>query len=146
VRPSTLNFNRELLIGECGALLLANGAVPTLAHFTSSATLLSSAAVAATLLGGSLGWIGARIYSQMRARTFTPRSLVGDLSYFTPAAIFFGFCVYDPALYLATHHLLIHGAGAWIAVAVGQLVAFFLFLVSLNLYRFSLLRLHGKAL
>jgi hypothetical protein len=146
VQRSTLNFNRELLIGECGALALANVAVPVLSRFTPNPTVLSSAAVAATLIGGSLGWIGTRILDQVRARTFTARSMAGDIGYFTPAAIFFGFCVYDPVIYLLSHYLLLRGHGACTAVLAGQLLAFLLFLLSLNLYRFSLFRLRGKTL
>jgi hypothetical protein len=146
LRQSTLNFNKELLVGECGALLLANVTVPTLSHFTPNATVLSSAAVAATLAGGSLSWIAVRIYDQLRAKTFTRKSLAGDLGYFTPAAILFGFGVYDPVIYLLSHFLLLHEIGPWAAVMIAQLLAFLLFLVSLNAYRLSLFRLRGKML
>lgn len=146
MRQSTLDFNRELLAGECGALVLANVAVPAVAHFKAGATLLSSVAVAATLAGGSLSWIGARIYDQRRRKTFTAKSMVSDLGYFTPAALFFGFCVYDPVIYLLSHYLLLRGLGAWVAVVAGQVAAFSLFLLSLNAYRLSLFRLRGKAL
>ena len=146
MRQSTLNFNRQLLAGEVGALLLAYVAVPAVAHFRSNPALLSAVAVAATLVGGSLGWIAARVSDQLRRRPSSVRSMAGDLSYFTPAALCCGFCVYDPVIYLLTHYLLVHRAGAWVAVAAGQLAAFSAFLLALNAYRFALFRFRGKAL
>jgi hypothetical protein len=134
------------MVGECGALVLANLSVPALSHFYHNATFLSSTAVAATLVGGSLSWIAARIYDQKRQKTFTTRSLAGDLGYFTPAAVFCGFCIYDPVIYQVSHHLLKRGSNAWVAVFAGQLLAFFLFAVALNLYRLSLFKLRGKTL
>jgi hypothetical protein len=143
---STLNFNRELLAGEVGALVLANVTAPAVSHFTRNATVISSTAVAATLVGGSLSWIAARIHDRRRARNFSVGALVGDLGYFTPAALCFGLGLYDPALFLISHDCLAHGAGAWLSVVAGQLAAFSLFLLALNAYRFSLFRFRGKAL
>lgn len=146
MRQSAYHFNREILLGECGALLLANGSAPIVYHFTRSAELISSAAVAATLLGGGLCWLTARVYDKIKDKTFTAKELASDIGYFTPAAIVLGFGVYDPSIYLVSHYLLIHGAGDGVAVLVGQLVAFALFLAALNAYRLVLLRFRGKAL
>jgi hypothetical protein len=143
---STYHFNREILLGECGALVLANGSAPIVYHFTRNADLISSAAVAATLLGGALCWLAARVYDRVKDRTFTAKELASDIGYFTPAAIVLGFAVYDPSIFLASHYLLIHGAGDGVSVLVGQLVAFALFLASLNIYRLLLIRFRGKAL
>jgi hypothetical protein len=121
-------------------------AVPVVSHFRADATLLSSVAVAATLAGGSLSWMAVRIFHQKRQRTLTAKRMANDISYFTPAALFFGFCVYDPAIYLLSHYLLVRAVGAWVAVMTGQLVAFSLFLLAMNLYRLFLFRLRGKAL
>ncbi len=146
MRQSTLTFNKEILLGECGALVLANVTAPVLSRFTRNATVISSAAVAATLVGGGLCWLAARIYDQTRERRFHAGTLARDITYFTPAAIVLGFCVYDPAIYLVSHHLLVRGQDAWFSVVVGQVAAFLLFLASLNAYRLVLLRLRGTTL
>jgi hypothetical protein len=146
VRRSTLTFNKEILLGECGALVLANLTAPVLSRFTRNPTVISSAAVAATLAGGGLCWLAARIYDRTREEKFHAATLARDITYFTPAALVLGFCVYDPAIYLVSHHLMVRGAEAWRSVVAGQLVAFLLFLGSLNLYRAALLRLRGPAL
>ena len=49
---STLDFNRELLFGEVGALLAANPVASLVARFTSNPGVISGAAVAGTLAGG----------------------------------------------------------------------------------------------
>jgi hypothetical protein len=146
LRQSTYHFNREILIGECGALVVAAVTAPVASHYTRNPAVISSSAVAGTLVGGGLSWLAARIYDQVQARTFAARTLAGDLGYFTPAAILFGLGVYDPAIYLIAHALLERGVGVTAAVAAGQVVAFGLFLLCLNLYRLALLRLRGRSL
>ena len=143
---STYHFNREILIGECGALAAVNIMAPLISHLTRDATTISTAAVVATLAGGSVGWLAARVYDKVRDRTFTAKAMASDIGYFTPAAILFGFLVYDPAIYLVSHHLLTRGFGGWLAVVLGQVVAFSLFLAALNLYRAVLLKYRGKSL
>jgi len=146
MRQSTFHFNWEILIGECGALALTNVAAPVAAHYTRNPAVISGAAVAGTLVGGGLGWLAARIYDQVRAKTFAAKTLASDLGYFTPAAIVLGLGLYDPAIYLTAHYLLGRGVGVAPAVAAGQIIAFALFLACLNLYRLALLRLRGKSL
>jgi hypothetical protein len=146
MRQSAYHFNREVLLGECGALVLANASAPVVYHFTRNPAVISSAAVAATLLGGGLGWLAARVYDRARDRTLTARELASDIGYFTPAAIILGFAVYDPCIYLTSHYLLIHGAGDAASVFLGQILAFLLFLAALNAYRLLLIRYRGKSL
>jgi hypothetical protein len=143
---STLAFNRELLFGECGALLLANPAASIVSRYTRSADVISYAAVAGTLAGGSLFWLAARIYDSTRDKRLDAKLLASDIGYFTPAAIVFGFLVYDPSIYLATHHMLRDGDSVVPSVFIAQIVAFLLFLLCMNLYRSLLLRIRGKRL
>jgi hypothetical protein len=146
VRRSTLNFNREILIGECGALVLANLAAPAAGHFTGNPAVISGVAVAATLAGGGLSWLAARIYDRKQQHTYNAKAIASDLGYFTPGAVVLGLGLYDPALYLISRALLVRGLAVWLAVGIGQLVAFALFLLALNGYRHLLLRVRGKEL
>jgi hypothetical protein len=146
MQKSTLDFNREILFGECGALITANPTATLAAHFTGNAEIISSAAVAGTLIGGAAFWLVARIYDQVRERRFSAKLLATDVGYFTPGAVIFGFLVYDPSIYLTSHHLLRTGTRVEYSVIVGQAVAFFLFLGCMNLYRLLLLRIRGKSL
>jgi hypothetical protein len=146
LQKTTLEFNREILFGECGALLAANPAAWIVSRFTTSAAVISSSAVAGTLLGGGLFWLCARIYDKSRTGKFDSKALASDIGYFTPAAIILGLIVYDPAIYLASSHLLSRGEQVVTSVLAGQIVAFALFLACMNIYRLALLRLKGKNL
>ena len=68
------------------------------------------------------------------------------MSYFTPGALVLGFLVYDPAIFFASHHLLVGGGGVGHSVILAQLFAFTLFLAGMNGYRALLLRVGGKRL
>jgi hypothetical protein len=146
MQQSTLAFNRELIIGECGALLLVNPVASLTARITSNPSVISGSAVAGTLAGGALFWLAARIYDTSRSQGFSAKRLASDIGYFTPAAVLLGFVVYDPAIYLISRHLLKSGDTVTPAVFVAQAAAFLLFLASMNLYRILLLRLKGKQL
>jgi hypothetical protein len=145
LQKTTLDFNRESLFGECGALLTANPTAMVVAHFTRNSSLISCSAVAGTLMGGALFWLTARIYDKKKRKEFDTRALASDIGYFTPAAIILGFVVYDPSIYFTSHHLLMGGDKVLISVLIGQVVAFSLFLACMNVYRIILLRF-GKRL
>jgi hypothetical protein len=146
MRQSTLNFNKEILIGECGALIAANPTAYAVSRFTRNTSVISWSAVAGTLVGGALFWLLARIYDKVREKRFDAKVLASDIGYFTPAAVLLGFLVYDPSIYLTSHHLLKQGDKVVDSVLVGQLVAFALFLLCMNLYRLVLLRFQLKSL
>lgn len=146
MQKSTLDFNREILFGECGALLAANPTAWVVSRFTSNPSLISGSAVAGTLMGGALFWLVARIYDKTRRSAFDRKALASDIGYFTPAAIILGFVVYDPSIYLTSDHMLKRGDKVLSSVLAGQAVAFVLFLACMNVYRLLLLRFRGKAL
>jgi hypothetical protein len=146
MQQSTLDFNREILFGECGALLAANPTATVVSHFTRNASVISSSAVAGTLVGGALFWLAARIYDKVKRKRFDAKTLASDIGYFTPAAIILGFLVYDPSIYFTSHHLLREGDRVEYSVIVGQVVAFTLFLGCMNFYRLLLLKVRGKSL
>lgn len=146
MQQSTLDFNREILFGECGALLAANPTATVVSHFTRNTAVISSSAVAGTLIGGATFWLAARVYDKVREKRFDAKSLASDIGYFTPAAVILGFLVYDPSIYFTSHHLLREGDRVEYSVIVGQAVAFGLFLLCMNAYRLLLLRIRGKSL
>jgi len=146
MQKSTRDFNREILVGECGALIAANPTAILASHFTKSAAVISSSAVAGTLVGGATFWLAARVYDRLKARRLDAKSLASDIGYFTPAAVIFGFLVYDPSIYFTSHHLLGEGDRVVYSVIVGQALAFVFFLLCMNVYRLLLLRVRGKSL
>ncbi len=146
MRRTTFNFNKEILLGECGALLLANLAAPVAAHFTTDPSIIAWVAVGATLSGGALFWLLTRIYDQRKYAQLSARTMARDIGYFTPAAVTFSALVYNPALYFLSEHLLQRGSGVSVAVLIAQVTAFSLFLACLNLYRLALFKFWGKSL
>lgn len=112
-------------------------------RFTARPGLIAASAVLATLLGGALFWLAARIYDRRREARPGFAQITNDVSWFTPAAIIFGLLVYDPSIYFATHTLLVQGDDVPSAVIAGQAIAFALFLASMNIYRLVLRRLKG---
>jgi hypothetical protein len=143
---ATIAFNRELIFGECGALLVVNPVASLTSRFTREASVISASAVAGTLAGGALFWLAARIYDNTRQEKLDVRRLAGDIGYFTPAAVVLGFAVYDPAIYFISRHLLKVGDKVTPAVFVAQAAAFLLFLLCMNGYRVILLKLNGRQL
>ncbi len=135
-----MEFNKEILFGECGSLLLAYGAAYLASSLTRRASIISGSIVAGTLLGGTLFWLTARIYHRLSGNRWSPRHLASDIRYFTPAALTLGFLVYDPAIFFASHFLLTHGAGVGRSVIAAQMLAFTLFLGSMNGYRVILMK------
>jgi hypothetical protein len=146
MRSAAWDFNREIVWGECGALAVANLTAVVTSHYTHSAIIISSSAIPGTLIGGSLFWLAARIYDQVTGGRFKANRLVSDVSYFTPAAIVLGLLIYDPAIFLISHHLLKEGSRVELSVIVGQIGAFLLFLLGMNGYRSLLLKITGKCL
>jgi hypothetical protein len=138
--PTGWEFNQEIIFGEIGAVLGAYAAALIATRLTHRFGLISATLIPGTLLGGTIFWLAARIAHQRERRNWSVRVLARDIGYFTPAAATLGFVVYDPAIYLASHFLLVRGAGVILAVAGGEITAFTLFLASMNAYRLILAR------
>jgi hypothetical protein len=143
---TALKFNQEIIFGEIGSLGMAYVAAFTAKAFQADKYVISTAMVAGTLLGGTLLWLALRIHHRQEEQRFSVGGLASDISYFTPAALTFGFGVYDPALFFVSHHLLVEGVSVAHTVIMAQIVAFTLFLGCMNLYRAVLLKTKGKRL
>jgi len=146
MQSSTFKFNREILIGELGAVFVVNLVAAAAAHYTRNAAVVASSTIVGSKLGGTLFWLSARIYDQVTGRQFRAKTLASDIGYFTPAAIVLGLLLYDPSIYLTAHALLRQGVPVAAAVTAGQVVAFGLFLLGMNLYRLALYQVRGKSL
>jgi len=146
MQPSIFNFNKEILFGEFGALIFANITAPIIANLTQNTTLISASAVIATLCGGASFWLVTRIYHRKKSNDFEVRKIKSDINYFTPAAIIFGLLVYDPAIYFISNYLLNSKYIVELSVVSGQIVAFSLFLLCMNIYRLFLLKYKLKHL
>ena len=145
-RPTAWEFNKEIIFGEIGSLLGAYLVALIAAHLTRSATLISALLIPGTLLGGTIFWLAARIAHQRKRQNWSVGVLARDIGYFTPVAAGLGLAVYDPAIFLASHFLLVRGAGVVVSVAGGEIAAFSLFLASMNGYRLLLAKTGARHL
>ena len=139
-------FNRAILWGELGALAGVPLAPWMVSAFTRDPSTLALAAVIGGLLGGSVLWIGARLRSQRGRGRQAARRLARDIAWFSPASCVAGLLLYQPGLFLLTRHLLRAGRPAAVAAIGSQAVAFGLFLLALNAYRWVVCRLTGRLL
>jgi len=142
----TFDFNKEILFGEVGALIGAPLSAFLISKITVSTHLVSSFAVGGAIAGASIFWLFMRIYDKEQEKRFSFRSLESDISYFTPAAFLLTVLVYYPVLFLLSKHLLTQDYKVVSSIIISQVVAFSLFLTSINVYRYILKKFYGKIL
>jgi hypothetical protein len=141
-----LNFNKEILFGEIGALVLAPLSSYIASLFIDNSKIISFAAVIGALLGASVFWISMRIYHQNKIKKYKIKGLASDIAYFTPAAFLMTLLIYYPTLYFLSNYLLKEGRGIFNSIIPAQIIAFTLFLIGINLYRKILLSHFGRKL
>lgn len=140
------NFNKEILFGEIGALIGAPTFGVVASHYFSNPQILSSSAVIGAIIGASLFFLSMRIYDKSKQKNFSEKSFVKDLAFFTPAAFILTTLVYYPSLFFISEYLIESQFKIVFSVILSQFVAFAFFLISINLYRYILLKLTGRKL
>lgn len=133
-----LDFNREVISGEIGALL-GSAFGSYLSFFISgNEKLIPSFSVVGSMLGSTTLYLSAKIYNKIKRKEFSFRNLVHDLIYYTPVAaplrIFIGY----PLLYFFTRYFVRNGIGAFYSGALGEFLSFLAFLLMINIYRLIL--------
>ena len=145
-RKSTLNFNKEIVVGEIGALIGAPLLSFIVSRVTSHPRDVSIAAVLGAAIGACSSWLAMRIRDRGKERNFSARTLAHDIAYFTPAALLLTVTVYYPTLYVLSGDLLHVEHRVVSSVIISQLAAFLLFLLLINVYRYLLAKIVGKVL
>jgi hypothetical protein len=144
ISKETLNFNKEILFGEIGALVGTQTGGYISSKFTDSSTLISYSVVAGALVFASLFWLAMRIYDKSKKEKYSEDKFVHDLKYFTPASAFLTFGIYYPVLFFVTKHFLENGRIVEFSAIISQTLAFAFFLVGINVYRNILFNKFGK--
>ena len=141
-----IDFNKEILIGEIGALI----GIPIFSYitslFTKNSTIISSSAVVGALVGAAVFWLSMRIYDEKKRGEYSVKNIVNDVAYFTPVAFVLSMIVYQPILFFVSYYLLNQGSSVLYSVIISQIIAFIFFLVGINIYRSLLLKYFGKRL
>ncbi len=143
---SFINFNKEILFGEIGALIGAQVFAYFAYLITDSVNRISASATVGALIGAAVFFLSLRAYHKKDEKGFSKEKFAGDLFYFTPAAFLLTISVYYPTLFFLDRYFL--GLHFYVSAAtlIAQLIAFFCFLVGINVYRYLLLRLTGRKL
>lgn len=143
---NTINFNKEIIFGEIGALIGAPLISYLVSRFTSTIGFISLSAVLGGILGGAIFWLSMRIYDKKIDKKFSVKALVEDIIYFTPMAFLISLLMYYPILFFSSEHLLENKHKILYSVIFAQLLAFSIFLVMMNLYRYFLAKVYKKIL
>ena len=146
MKRSTFDFNKEILFGELGALLCVPLVSYIVSRFTSASGVISSFAVGGAIFGACAFWLLMRAYDEKRRKELSVKHLASDIEYFTPGALALALLVYYPTLFLISEHLLTQDYEVLTSVILSQFVAFSLFLVAVNLYRYFIWKIFRKKL
>lgn len=142
----TIDFNKEILVGEIGALV---GAVLLgfVAYFIHrNASIVSMLTLIGSVVGGSLSWWIARIGDEKRRNEFSIRKLGRDISLYTPVALLIALLISYPTVYIVTHAISMRTRFDFLGSLVGELAGFILFLALMNLYRYILKKKFNRVL
>ncbi len=141
----TFNFNKQILLGEIGAVIGAplSGHIASL--FTHASYIISSVAVIGAIVGSGIVFLGTRAYDKAKQNALSKKEFARDLLFFTPVAFAIACCISYPTLYFLSKHLISYYPVA-LAIAVSEIAAFMLFLIAINYYRYLLMKHHGKVL
>jgi len=143
---STFDFNKEILFGELGALISAPLISYIVSRFTDAPKIISSFAVGGAIFGACVFWLLMRAYDEKTRKELSVKHLESDISYFTPGAFILAMLVYYPSLFLISKHLLTQDYRIISSVILSQFVAFSLYLIAVNIYRYFIWKYFGKKL
>ena len=141
---NTINFNKEIIFGEIGALIGAPLISYIVSRFTSVIKFISFSAVIGGIIGGVLFWLFMRVYDKKIYKKFSIKNLAEDIIYFTPIAFLISLFMYYPLLFFFSEHFLESQYKILYSVIFAQLIAFSFFLVMMNFYRYFLAKIYKK--
>jgi hypothetical protein len=146
VSKNFINFNKEILFGELGTLIGIQFVDFLSSKFSFPVNLIPHIIVLGAMIGGSLFWLLARVYYKSKEEGYSEKKFFNDIEYFAPASSLFSFIFYYPVLFFATKYFLAHHRQIEFSTIIPQILAFFAFVVGINIYRYILLKVKGKNL
>ena len=140
------NFNKEIIFGEigtCTGVQIVN-LLPLLINL--QINLVPYLVVVGAMIFGSGAWLLTRIHDQSKEKKYTKKKLLNDIKYFTPASVLGTLIFYHPALFFTTKYFLEHHRPLLFSTIVSEVIAFSLFITTMNVYRIVLFKITGKKL
>lgn len=139
-----IDFNKEILIGEIGALIgsplfgFIGSQIGKDPVFISFFTLFGS------VLGGSISWLITRIYDEKKYGDIKIKRISKDISVFTPVAFLISILVSYPTIFFVTHYWLLKRHVSYLSSFIGEVSGFCIFLILINIYRVIMNRYFNK--
>ena len=146
ISEGAINFNKEILFGEIGAVFAAPIFSHIFSKFSLAANVLATLTVLSVMIIASLLWLVMRIYDKSREGKIETGKFIKDLAYLTPVASALAFTIYYPTLFFLSLYFFENNYGVASSAAISQISAFVIFLLALNTYRYFLLKVVGKKL
>jgi uncharacterized membrane protein YeaQ/YmgE (transglycosylase-associated protein family) len=146
ITRETINFNKEILFGEVGAIAGIQIVSFTSSRVDYSVNLLSYMIVIGAIVGASLFWFLMRLYDKTRKNKYSEEKIIEDITCYAPAAFVLTSLFYYPTLFFATKYFLEHNRMVEYSATISQIIAFGLFLIGINIYRYIINKYYGKSL
>jgi hypothetical protein len=146
ITKEAIDFNKEILFGELGAVVGTQSFGYAASKLTPSVNVISYSVVIGAIIVASLFWFLMRIYDRKIRRSYSDKKIIEDIAYFTPASAALTILFYYPTLFLITKHLLENSTKVYYSAILAQIIAFSIFIVGINIYRKILIKYYGKTL
>ncbi len=139
-----INFNKEILSGELGAILGAQAIGLIIKDMNLSETSISFLVVLGAILGSAVFYLPLRIFHQKKKDDFSVSNFSKGIILYSLAAILLTVIVYYPTLFFLEKYLLKYIKEVNLSILLAQTIAFLMFLLFINIYRFILKKYFNK--
>ena len=106
ITKETINFNKEILFGELGAIVGIQISGNLFYKLDISADLLSYLIVLGAMIGASLFWFAMRLYDKTRKQKYSEKNIIEDISYFATGSFILTAIFYYQTLFFVSKYLI----------------------------------------
>ncbi|HPJ87012.1 MAG TPA: hypothetical protein PK255_00450 [Candidatus Pacearchaeota archaeon] len=146
ITKETINFNKEILFGELGAIVGIQISGNLFYKLDISADLLSYLIVLGAMIGASLFWFAMRLYDKTRKQKYSEKNIIEDISYFAPGSFILTAIFYYPTLFFVSKYLIEKNKLIAYITTIPQIITFIVFLIAINIYRKMIMKYYNKEL
>lgn len=139
-----IDFNKEIFVGEIGALIGAPLFGFIGFHLSKNPVFLSFFTLCGSITGGAISWLITRIYDEKKYGDVKLRKISKDISMFTPVAFLISILITYPIILIVSHYLFVHHKIAYLSSFLAEVSGFCVFLILINIYRIILNRYFNK--
>ena len=147
IRRRVVDFNREIVTGEIGALVCAPIFGLIGSFILRNPTFIALFTLFGSVMGGSVFWAVMRIHDQKKRNEFSIKRFASGVSIFTPVAFLISVAAVYPTVFLVTRAISKTNFHVYFLNSLaGEISGFMVFLILINGYRYVLERSFNKIL